>query len=96
MSKSYNKTIIIGRLGNSPSLNDVDGMCYTTFKLANTTFSNGHENVEWHDIKAVGKQARVCCQYLSKGDLCCIEGKFDDNHIIAERVTFLSSKKKAD
>lgn len=46
MSKSYNKTIIIGRLGNSPSLNDIDGMCYTTFKIANTTFSNGHENVE--------------------------------------------------
>ena len=97
MSKIYNKTIIIGRLGNTPSLMDCDGKCYTTFKLANTMVDrDGNDRVDWHDIKAVGKQARVCCQYLNKGDLCCIEGSVDNDHIIAERVTFLSSKKKAE
>ena len=93
MSKVFNRTIIVGRLGNSPALNDADGDCYTMFKLANTNVDqNGNSNVEWHDIKAVGKQARVCCEYLNKGDLCCIEGHVIDDHILAERVTFLKKK----
>ena len=96
MSKPKNKTVIIGRIGDKPSLNEVDGKCYTTFKLSNTTFRNGYESVEWYNIKAAGKQAMVCCQYLSKGDLCCIEGNIKDNHIVAERVTFLTAKKKVD
>ena len=97
MSKIYNKAIIIGRLGNTPSLMYCDGKCYTTFKLANTTVdSNGISTINWHDIKAVGKQARVCCQYLNKDDLCCIEGSVDNDHIIAKRVTFLSAKKGGD
>lgn len=93
MSKVFNRTIIVGRLGNNPALNDADGDCYTMFKLANTNFDyNGNSNIEWHDIKAVGKQARVCCEYLNKGDLCCIEGHVVDDHILAERVTFLKKK----
>ena len=88
-----NKAIIIGRLGSTPSLTDIDGMCYTSFKLNNTTFRNGHDEVECHDIKAIGKNARVCCKYLNKGDLCCVEGHFEDSYIFADRVTFLTSKK---
>lgn len=97
MSKSYNKAMIIGRLGNSPSLYDTDGVCFTTFRLVNTYVDKqGDTAPEWHDIKAVGNQARICCQYLSKGDLCCIEGNVSDNYINVERITFLSSKKRAD
>ena len=102
MSRSINKTILIGRLGNKPELKEVDSLVYTTFKLCNTVFNNGKEVVEWHNIKAVGKQAKICCQYLNKGDLCCIEGKMDRysddkkeyDSVIAERVTFLSAIKK--
>ena len=107
MSYTYNKTIIIGRLGENPELKEGKKIEYVTFMLSNSTFQNGQEIVLWHKIAAFGKQARVICQNLQKGDLCCIEGRLESEYykaengedkakqiIVAERVTFLSSKRK--
>lgn len=109
-STSYNRTIIIGRLGETPELKEAHKGCktdcYTTFKLSNTTFKDGVEEIQWHTIVCFGKQARLCCEHLNKGDLCCIEGHLDKRAyekdgetrysmaIIAERITFLSSRRK--
>lgn len=110
MAKSYNKTIIIGRLGETPELKEANRGCktdcYTTFKICNSTFKDGVEEIQGHTIVCFGKQARVCCEHLIKGDLCCIEGKFDrrayekdgetkySTAIIAERIVFLSKARK--
>lgn len=107
MTKAYNKTIIIGRLGEKPELKTADcGTDYTRFSMCNTTFNNGVEVVQWHKIIAFGKQARVIAEHLNKGDLCCIEGRVDRKKyekegetkyavaIIAECITFLSSKRR--
>ena len=95
---SNNRAILIGRLGNKPELKEANSVVYTVFKLCNTTVTKGEEIINWHNIKAIGKQAKVCCQDLNKGDLCCIEGHFDENKertsVFAERVTFLVSAKR--
>lgn len=100
-----NRTIIIGRLGETPELREANrgckANCYTTFRLSNTTLRDGVEETLWHTIVCFGKQAYTCCENLSKGDVCCIEGHLDKRAyekngearysrvIIAEHITFL-------
>lgn len=102
--KTYNRTIIIGRLDNAPELKSTGKGDVAEFSLSNTTFRNGAEEVQWHRIAAFGKQAILCAEHLHKGDLCCIEGRLDTHTyeidgeirysqiIITERITFLTSK----
>ncbi len=108
MSNSLNKTIIIGRLGMDPELRQGNKTQFTRFRLANTTFSNGQNEVQWHNICAFGKQAQICSKQLHKGDLCCIEGHLDNrsyekngekrymNSIVAENVTFLGTSRRSE
>jgi single-strand DNA-binding protein len=108
MAKSYNKTIIIGRLGQSPELKQSGKTEYTRFSICNSTFKDGQEDVQWHRICAFGRQAQLCHEHLKKGDLCCIEGRLDSQYyekngekryqqsVIAEKITFLTSRRKAE
>lgn len=103
MANSFNRTIIIGRLGEDPKLKTGGKVDSCTFTISNSTSRDGVEEVQWHDMVAFGKQARVCAEHLHKGDLCCVEGKLDCQNyikdgekmykqtIIAERITFLST-----
>lgn len=110
--ETYNRVIIIGRLGQKPELKEVqrDGKTtyYTVFEVSNATFQDGYEVVSWHKVSAFGKQARLCCEHLNEGDLCCVEGSLDQRKyenatgkialttvIVAERITFLSKRKPA-
>lgn len=107
MSKSLTKTFIIGRLGMDPELRQGNKTVFTRFSLADTSsFKNGQQQVQWHSICAFGKQAQYIHKNLHKGDLCCIEGHLNaspyekngerriNNSIIAEDITFLSSKRR--
>lgn len=116
MGKSYNKTIIIGRLGKDPELStrkkakresDISQQPdFASFTLLNSTVDQyRNEIIQSHDIHAFGKQAILCHEHLHKGDLCCVEGRIDERMIghckpgqfptiIAERITFLSSRKR--
>ena len=107
MDNTFNKTILIGRLADTPILNTSKEIPYTRFKIVNTEFNpDGTEVPQFHSLIAFGKQAKVCVDYLSKGDLCCVEGKLNREvyekdgeqkykvEIVAERITFLSSVKK--
>ena len=108
MSNTFNKTIIIGRLGHDPEFKQTDKTEYTRFSLSNNTIHDGQESVQWHSVCAFGKQAQLCHRYLHKGDLCCIEGHLDSHGyiqngekryaqtIVAERITFLSSRRKSE
>jgi single-stranded DNA-binding protein len=100
--KSFNKgdknmalnsnQIVVGRLATDPDF-VFRGKKIVTFKLCNTEVVNGNTNTEEYNIVVSGKQASVCKSYLRKGNLCCIEGKFDGmsrSTIVANRVTFLS------
>ena len=96
------KVIIIGRLVNAPlfAKSGRKEIC----KLLIRSTSMG-EKISNHDVMAFGKQAKLCNEYLHKGDLCCIEGSLDARTyecdgkteqyqcIIADSVTFLSKPK---
>ena len=108
-SNSYNKTILIGRLGQDPEYKQGKTTPYARFQICNSSVSkDGTNDVQWHRVCAFGKQASICHDYLHKGDLCCIEGRLDAhfyekdgikreyNSVIAEKITFLSSRRRVD
>jgi single-strand DNA-binding protein len=80
MAGTYNKVIIVGRLGRDPELRyTAAGTPVTTMSVAtNEPFTdqdgNRQEKTEWHRIVVFGKQAENCSQYLSKGRSCLAEG----------------------
>lgn len=88
MAKTYNKTIIIGRLGNDPEMTETKSLNLETgkpleiakLKLSNTVIRDGKEEIQWHDLAAFGRQAILCHDYLHKGDLCCVDGRLDRQH----------------
>ncbi len=107
--RCYNKTILIGRLGADPELKTGGKSDYANFSICNSTVDKeGHEEVQWHRIKAFGKQAHLCKDHLRKGDLCCVEGRLDArpyekngekriaNAIILEKLTFLTPKRRSE
>lgn len=93
----FNRTIIIGRLGENPKLVNEK---YASFTICNTTIDgkSGKETVMRHKV-ICEKQRDVVMSHLRKGDLCCIEGRLTQEvykgrvAICAERITFLSAKK---
>lgn len=96
---SFNKIIIIGRIGQEPVLKAGAKTDTAMFTLCNSVVKDGKEEVQWHNIVSFGKLAKLAMDYLHKGDLVCIEGPLDLNayngeRIIAERMTFLASKKR--
>lgn len=108
MASSFNKTIIIGRVSSDVVFKKgEDGRAdKAAFVISNSTVVDGEEKVDFHDICAFGKQAALCRDYISKGDLCCIEGRLeasvrDDGKtvyrssvITIEHITFLSCGKR--
>lgn len=92
---SKRKTVIlIGRLANEPDKHG--NVVY--FDLSRTIYRNGTDQVVIDRIRTVGNQAGLVLTHLRKGDLCCIEGRYDaeisSNALIAEHITFLSSKRE--
>lgn len=97
-TRCYNKTILIGRLGENPKpVNEKRA----SFTICNTTVDgkSGKETVVWYRIIVCGKQRDIVMSNLHKGDLCCIEGRLTpelyekaSNVICAERITFLSNR----
>ena len=88
------KEVVIGRL-----VRDIE-MAHDSvalFTLTNSVISNGEETTRWHRIAAFGHQAVLCHKRLSKGDLCCVEGRMGSVEsegetkmaVIAENITFL-------
>ena len=79
---SVNKVIILGRLGEDPTLNSSStGKSVSNFSLATSEYHNDKatgekvERTEWHRIVVWGKLAETCSQYLSKGRQAYIEGR---------------------
>lgn len=75
MSKANNEVIIIGRIGSEPTMTKTKhGMEQCKFRLSNSTVRDGLEDVQWHNIVVLGKQAKLVMENIHKGDLVCIEG----------------------
>ena len=80
---SFNKVILIGRLGQDPELRYIPqtDRAVANFSIATNersfSPSSGESDIrtEWHRIVVWGKQAEFCEKYLNKGKQVLIEGR---------------------
>ena len=77
---NYLKLSVIGRLGTNPKTKDKKGHVVTTFSVAiNRKYygSKGNlvEELIWLKVTAYGRNAKLCYDYLKKGDLVHFEGR---------------------
>ncbi len=95
-------TILVGRIGGDFQQR-ADGSVENT--IFHTTLKDGEETVTFITVRFCGKQAEIVCTHLSKGDLCCIEGRRCEEttdagvvkqYIEVEHVTFLRRRQNND
>jgi single-strand DNA-binding protein len=98
MSGTYNKAIVIGRLGRDPELRYTqNGTPVAQLSLAsNEAYTdregNHQERTEWHRVVVWNKQAENAAKHLAKGRLVLIEGplqtrSFQDKNGVDRYVT---------
>ena len=81
MSRGLNKVMIIGRLGRDPEMRYTpSGRPVTTFTIAtsrswNTSEGERRTETEWFNVVAWGSLAKICKQYLNKGQQVYVEGR---------------------
>ena len=97
---SVNKAIILGRLGQDPTLETTQaGQDYCKFSVATNERwkdKNGEkqEKVTWHNIVAWGAVASVISQYFKKGSEIYLEGTIDNQKYEKDGVTKYSTQIK--
>lgn len=79
---SYQKTIIVGNLGDNPEYSEAaNGTKVCRFSLATnekwTDKASGEkkERVEWHRLVCFNRTAEIAAEYLKKGVQVMVEGK---------------------
>lgn len=78
---SVNKVLLIGNLGQDPTVRYTpggDAVCnlrIATNEVWKDKAGEKQERVEWHTIVLFGRQAEVAGEYLSKGKPVYIEGR---------------------
>ena len=73
---SLNRIQIIGNLGKDPEMKfTAAGAAVASFSVAATEKFNNTTHTEWFRVKAFGKLAEICGEYLRKGKQVYIEGK---------------------
>ncbi len=98
MSKSVNKVILIGRLGQKPELKYTSkGTVYSQLSLATSSNykdanNNLVEKTEWHRIVAWAKLAEICAKYLDKGSLLYCEGRLQTDTFEKDGTKHYSTK----
>lgn len=101
-----NQVVMVGRLTSDPEIKEVeDGkkMCYITLAIPRSYKNfDGEYETDFITTKLLDNIATNTTEYCKKGDIVGVKGrvqnvKEDDEYkieIIAEKVTFLSSKSK--
>jgi single stranded DNA-binding protein len=83
MSKSINKVILMGNVGQDPEIQDARGGIVVTLSLAtDESFkTNGAwiEKTEWHTLVAFQRNAEILRDYVRKGSKIFIQGKLRTN-----------------
>lgn len=105
----FSKTIIIGRLGQSPRFNTAkSGTSVCSFSVAVDTGYGEKKQTDWFAVTVFGKTAENCNRYLQKGSLVSVigvvhlhtyQGKDGTNkaslELVGDSVTFLSSRQES-
>lgn len=93
-----NQTVLVGRLVNKPEKND-KGAIITISIPRSFKNEKGEYETDLIPIKLISGIAQNTVDYCNKGDVIGIKGRLQANEkkeieLIAERITFLSSKKE--
>lgn len=82
MARGINKVILLGHLGNDPSVKYMpNGNAVANITIATSeswkdkTTGQQQDRTEWHRVVIFGKLAEIAGQYLKKGSLVYIEGQ---------------------
>jgi len=81
MARGINKVILVGNLGDDPSVKYTQaGMAVTRISLATTSVrkdrdGNTVEKTEWHRVVFFGKLGEIAGEYLRKGSQVYVEGE---------------------
>ena len=96
----HNQTILIGRIANEPQIFDTKEKTKSIITLAiqrGTKNSEGIYETDFIPCLLINSIAENVFTYCKKGDLVGVKGRIESNEnglqIIAEKVTFLSSRK---
>ena len=98
MNTLRNRVQLIGRLGQSPEIVNLDGgKKLAKFSIAtNESYKNEKgdkvENTQWHNVIAWGPTASLIEKYVEKGQEIALEGKlnnkkFEDKNGVTHYVT---------
>ena len=84
MPSTYNRAIIIGRLGRDPELRHTQGgtaVCNMSLATDESYKKDGEkvQQTEWHKVVVWGKQAEMVANYLTKGSMALVEGSLQNN-----------------
>jgi single-strand DNA-binding protein len=83
MAGTFNRSIIIGRLGQDPELRYTQGgtpvaqMSLATDESYTDRQGNRQKVTEWHKVVVWNKQATNVSEYLAKGRMVLVEGKLE-------------------
>jgi len=104
---SFNRVLIMGRLGLTPTLQSTqNGKPFCRLSVATQAhFSNseGERSTSWHSVHVFGKEAENASRYLRKGGQVLVEGRIDtkmqmkegkknfSTFITADHLTYVSS-----
>lgn len=100
-----NQIIIVGRLVSDPKIKETENgkkVCNITLAVPRSYKNlNGEYDTDFIPIGIFGQIANTTTEYCKKGDLIGIKGYVtrlggEDLSIVAEKVTFLSSRKETE
>lgn len=103
-----NQIVLVGRLSKEPELRETeDGKKVSNITLAitrNYKNAEGEYDTDFIDCVLWNSIAENTVEYVNKGDIIGVKGRVQTNitdgkkhtNIVAEKVTFLSSKKDLD
>lgn len=99
---SFNKAIIMGRLGADPEVHTLGDTMVAKLSVASRsawTDKQGvkQERTQWHRVKVWGRQAETCQKYLTKGSVVLVEGaletqSYDDAQGVKRFVTEIKAR----
>lgn len=96
-----NQAVIVGRLVSDPEINETENnkkVCNITLAVPRSFKNeNGEYDTDFIPTVLWESVAENTCNYVKKGDLVGIKGRLQSNEdklvFVAEKVTFLSTKK---
>lgn len=97
-----NEVCIVGRITNNIKMQETEeSVKYIVVRLSiPRPFKNskGVYDTDYVNVKIIGTMAEQCSSYIEKGDMLGVKGRLSKTkgtnlEIVAEKVTFLSSKK---